>query len=128
MNKKWIMKAMLAVLAVFAPVVPLVICCFALCLLDLVAGLLAAKKRKEAITSAGLRRTISKLVIYEITLLSAFIADSYLTGGMLSLTKIVGSFIAITELKSLAENLDEATGQSVFKALIARLGSQNDKT
>jgi hypothetical protein len=117
---------LMACVAVLAPAKPLVLASTFLVLVDLITGIVAARKRGEAITSQGLRRTLSKLAVYEVALLLAFIAEKYLIIDLLPIAKIVSSFIAVTELKSVYENLNEIGGGDILKALISKLNGPND--
>jgi hypothetical protein len=86
----------------------------------------AAKKRGELITSAGFRRSISKLLIYELALILAFLAEHYMI-DLLPITKMVSGLVAVTELKSIYENLDSIGGGDLLKSIISKLGSENSK-
>lgn len=116
----------LTILAVFAPIKAILITTLVLVLLDFILGVWAAKKRGEIITSAGMRRSVSKLVIYEICLMLAFLCENFMTGGLLPLTKIASTFIAMVELKSNLESLNTISGTDMLSALIKKLGSAND--
>ena len=118
--------SLMAVFVVFAPVHAAVETVFILILADLICGVLAARKRGEPITSAGLRRTVTKTIVYEVALLLAFLAESYLIHGLIPVTTLVSSMIGIVELKSVYENLDAISGGTLLKGVIAKLGSEND--
>ena len=118
--------SLMAIFVVFAPVHAAVETVFVLILTDLICGVLAARKRGELITSAGLRRTITKTIVYEVALLLAFLAETYLIHGILPITTLVSSMIGIVELKSVYENLDAISGGTLLKGIIAKLGSEND--
>jgi hypothetical protein len=95
--------------------------------LDLFSGIWAAFKRQEKITSAALRRTLSKMVIYQLSIISAFFIEHYIFAETLPVTKIVAGFIGMVEFKSSLENANIILGTDVFKLLISKLGSDNDK-
>jgi len=117
---------LVSITAVFAPINSTIITVFILILSDLILGVYAAMKRGEEITSAGLRRTISKLFVYEMVVLTSFLGETYLLGGILPVVKLVAGVIGITEIKSILENSGDITGLN-FKTVIKRLGSKNDK-
>lgn len=122
-----VLKSLLiALLAIFAPAKPMVMASFAFVAIDLVTGVLAARKRKEAITSSGFKRTLVKLAVYEVALLLAFLADQYLLIDVLPAAKIVSSFIGITELKSCLENVNQISGGDFLKAIIDRINLPAD--
>lgn len=116
----------LSVLTVFAPVKMAVITTLVMVFADLVLGMLAARKRNEPITSAGLGRTIVKVSVYECAILLGFLAETYLTGPVVPVCKIITGYIGLTEATSVIENLNELSGGSILKGLVAKLGSQND--
>lgn len=118
---------LMALAAVFAPAKALILTSATLLAVDLLTGVWAAKKRGEPITSQGLRRTLTKLAVYESALLLAFIAEQYLIIDILPVSKIVSSFIAITELKSSYENINEIGGGDLLKSLITKLNGPNDQ-
>lgn len=111
----------LALIAVFAPIQAVVLTTLALVMIDLITGLVAARKRKEPITSAGIKRTVGKIMLYEIAIAAAFLCQTYLTGDILPVSKLVSALIGIVELKSILENLDGASGNKLFEAIISRL-------
>jgi hypothetical protein len=92
---------------------------------DLVTGVWAANKRGEKISSAGLRRTISKIVVYNLAIVLGFIIEKYLLGDILPVSKIAAGLIGATEGLSIFENLNSISGNNVFKSLIDKLGSVN---
>lgn len=125
--KEFLNKAMIAILAVFAPAQPVLITVGFLILSDSITGIWAAKVRGEPITSAKLRNSISKSIIYMIAVLSAFAIETTILSGIIPIMKIVAGMIAMTELISILENGNTIVGGNIFRALIAKLGSENAK-
>ena len=126
--KSWIYNIMISFLAVFAPIKALILCVGFLIFADCFTGVWAAKKRKEPISSAALRRTVSKMVIYQLALLSGFLVEVYMIESLLPISKLVAGAIGMVELKSVLENSTVIVGQDIFKSIIKKLGSQNDKS
>jgi formate hydrogenlyase subunit 4 len=116
---------LLALLGVFAPIKAAVAVVCILVIADLILGILAARKRGETITSAGLRRSVSKLFIYETALALGFLTEIALTGDSFPVSKIVSAIIGLTELTSCIENLNEISGTDLLKALLSKLGSKS---
>jgi phage-related holin len=114
-----------SVFAVFAPVKAVLLTTLVLVAADLVTGIIAAKKQKTPITSSGIGRTVSKLFIYEVAVLLGFLAETYMTGAAIPLSKIISAFIALTETTSIIENLNAITGTNLFSSLLTSIGSQN---
>lgn len=125
--KHYLEALLLSAIAVFAPVQTVMLTALVLIFADLVAGILAAKKQGEAITSAGLRRTTTKILVYEAALMLGFLTEAYLLNGELPVAKLIGGMIGCTEIKSILESLDIINGKPVFASIIERLGSDNDR-
>lgn len=122
----WLKALAIALFAILAPIHAVMATALALVILDLILGVWAAVKRKEAITSAALRRTVSKTIIYEVGIIAAFLAEHFLLGDGLPLIKLAGGAIALVEMKSIVENLNEINGSPIFASLVTALGSKND--
>jgi hypothetical protein len=123
---KYLESLAIAGLAIFAPIKAVILVVGVLILADLIVGLLAAHKRGEPISSAGLRRTVTKAFVYEAAVMLGFLTETYLTGDSIPITKIVSGFIGVVELKSILESLDTLNGSPLYASLISKLGSQND--
>lgn len=121
--KAWIVSS----LAVFAPIKALMLVVGFLIFADLLTGIMAARKRGEKITSAAMRRTVSKLAVYHIVILAGFLTEVYMIDNAIAISKIAAGIIGITELLSILENSSVILEQNVFKKLIKILGSDNDK-
>lgn len=124
--KNWLLSAALAFVGIFAPAKELFIAAFLLILADLITGIWAAVKQKQPITSAAIRRTVSKLVIYNIGIGAGFLVQHYMMKDLIPVSSIISSAIGFTELKSILENLDKINGGNLLKDIIGRLGSVND--
>lgn len=124
---KWTDLLILMILSVFAPIKGLIITTALMIAVDLLSGILAARKRGEAITSAGLRRTVSKLFVYEVSVCMSYLAEHYMT-TLLPFVKMSSTMIAIVEMKSIYENMNTISGNDIFQSLITKLGSANSPT
>lgn len=118
-------SAALALLVVFAPAQGMIVTSLALVLMDLITGVLAARKQEIPITSSGLRRTIAKVFIYEIAIILGFVTQQYLTGASVPVANIIAGFVGITELTSVLENLNILGDGKLLKVVIDKLGSKN---
>jgi hypothetical protein len=124
--KDWLVAILLSSIAVLAPLKPVLLAVGMLIFADLVLGIWAAKKRGENISSAGMRRTISKILVYNICIISGFLMEKYIIEEWFPITKIVAGAISTVELKSILENSNAVLGMNVFKELIKKIGSKND--
>lgn len=116
---------LISLAAVFAPAGPMLATAALLIFIDLVTGIACARKRHESITSAGIGRSVAKLVVYELAIGLAFLCQTYLTGDILPLAHIVASLVGVTELLSCYENINELSGQNMLKTIIDKISSQN---
>lgn len=123
--KDTVMKMAVIVMAVLAPIKGALITCAVLVFIDLITGIWASKISGTPITSAGIRRTVSKVFIYEAAIILAFFTEQYLLGPDIPALKIVTGMIGMTELLSCLENINTISGQNLLKVLIDKLGSDN---
>lgn len=124
--RTFIDNLIIALIAALAPVGPLMAAVGALVAIDFCTGIWRAYKVKSPVTSAGFRRTVTKSVIYLTAVLAAFLVEHHIMDGFIPVSKIVGGFIGVVELKSILENSNAILGYDVFKRLIKKLGSIND--
>lgn len=125
--KDWSIKILLALCGVLAPVYPLLIATGVLILIDLITGVTRAIKHKEKILSSAGRRTVTKIAVYNTAIITGLLLENYLLQGIPA-TKLIGSVIGLVEAKSILENLDEIYGTPIFKVILKKLGSDNDKS
>ncbi len=119
-------KLGVVIVAALAPIQAVILSVGILVIADMITGVWAAVKRGREIRSAGLRRTVSKLLIYEIAIIAGFVVETHLVSGLIPITKILGGVIGLVELKSVLENANAITGGDIFKLILQRLGSKND--
>lgn len=123
--KDWMQHLGIAIIAVLAPIQAVMITVGVLVLGDLITGVAAAIKKSEHISSARLRDTVSKALVYQVAVISGFLVESYLMPGTLPVSKLIAGAIGLAELKSILENLNMVVGTDLFSQLIKKLGSAN---
>jgi len=123
---EWLKKLLVASAAVLAPIQMVLITVGALITIDLITGILASMKRGNPIRSAVMRRTITKMLVYQLTVISGFLLETYILGGSVPITKILGSVIGMVEFKSILENANIIADGDIIKGIISKLGSDND--
>ena len=109
-NKMYHLLAML--LAFFAPIKGILITVGLLILIDTAFGVWKAKRLGEKLTSRGFSKIISKLLLYEMTVIMFYLIDTFMLGDILKgffsienlLTKAVGLILASVEVFSIDEN------------------------
>ncbi len=112
---------MASIWAILAPIHATLSVVFLLIIIDFISGIIAAKRRKEPINSAGIKRTIIKIFVFEISLCLGFLAEHYIPGS-LPFVNLIGGFISLTEMTSIIENMNELSGNTLLQALIKKLG------
>lgn len=124
--KDYLIGLGLSILASLAPAKQLFAVALALIFIDLITGVLKARKEGEKIHSAGFRRTVSKFCIYMTAIAVGYWIESIMLKGFLPVSNIAAGLISLVEGKSIFENLDVLNGQPIFKSLIKKMGSVND--
>jgi phage-related holin len=107
-------------MSVILPIKDFLIITSALVVLDLITGIVAAKKRKEEIRSRFLMRTTVKLLLYYSAILATE-GVQVVFAEKIPITYITAFTIALTELKSILENVDAGTGSRLAKMIIDKL-------
>jgi len=124
--KEWLMALVLGAMAALAPIKAVMITVGILIFADAIAGMYAAHKRGEKISSAAMRRTLSKMFVYQGVVVCGWLLEANLIDHLLPIAKIVAGAIGMVEFKSILENANDIMGMDIFKAVIAKLGSDND--
>lgn len=125
--KEFLVKSCIAVGAILAPIKMVMITVGVLIVADLVTGIWAAHKRGEKINSAAMRRTISKIFVYQLSVITGFLLETYILGNSVPISKIVAGVIGMVEFKSVLENSDTIIGENIYSMILKKLGSDNDK-
>lgn len=119
-------KLLLASLAAFSPIKMVIITVGVLIIADLITGVWAAKRRGESVNSSIMRRTISKMCIYQLTVICGFMLEIYILDKIIPVAKIVAGVIGMVEFKSILENANSIVNGDIFKLILKKLGSDND--
>lgn len=123
---RWIQSLILSLIAIFLPIKSLLLTSASMILIDLISGVIAARKQNIPVTSAGLRRSISKLFVYESAIMLAFLVETYMS-DVVPFVKIASAMVSLVELTSVYENINIIGGNNLLKSLIDKLGSANQK-
>lgn len=122
----WIKALLISALAQFAPTTGILIALFALVSLDLVTGLMRAHTLGEKIQSNGLRRTVIKLVAYELSVVLAYLVETWLIGKTIPLTNMAAGAAGLVELLSVLENINVLSG-GALRPLLDKLAPEIKK-
>jgi hypothetical protein len=95
--------------------------------LDTITGIWKAYKLKEKISSRKLSGIISKMMLYEVTIILFFLIDKFILNAImlkffsvpLMLTKIVALILISIELMSINENVIAVKGLNLWEAMRA---------
>jgi phage-related holin len=104
-------SAFIFLAAFFAPIKASMIAVGVIITLDFIFGLMAAKKRKEKIESKKMSRTLVKMLVYQLLVISAHLCEHYLV-DFIPFTQITLGFIAIIEFYSIGEAFTTITGEN----------------
>lgn len=121
-----IVKLLAYFLVMFMPIVPAILWLGVFVFLDLVTGIIKAKKKGEQIRSKKLGNSITKIVMYFISILCSKVMDDvFLHTGYLpfTITQACIAFIGITEFKSILENVSEILGMPIYKYISSKINN-----
>lgn len=113
----YILKALGALMIILAPIKAAMILVFSMILLDMFFGIWSAIVRGHRINSRTMFRTVSKLFVWEFTIIMTFLIELYLTPGI-PISKTILMLAGIIEGKSIFENLYIITKIDFLKILI----------
>lgn len=124
-------KILMMLMTLFAPIHGIMLTVGTLIICDTIIGLWKARKLGEKITSRGLSKIISKMFLYEGTIIMFFLIDKFILGDILFkffsiewlLTKLVALVLASIEVFSIDENYRAVKKYGLwhaFKRLVAR--------
>lgn len=124
-----LLKSGLLLLAAFlAPIATVIFAVIFLIFVDFITGILASIKEKQNITSSAMSRTIAKTFVYCTTIIVTYVVHKYLLVGFdFPVESIVSGFIALTEMKSILENLNRISNHSVLKDLILIFSNERER-
>ena len=127
-------KIVLALMAFLAPIQGILITVGVLILADTILGVWKARKLKEKISSRKLSQIISKMFLYEGTIVLFFMIDKYILGDILQqffaveylLTKVVALVLASIEVFSMDENYRAVRTYGLWHAFKKLVGRARD--
>jgi hypothetical protein len=113
------------IFAFFLPISGILIMIGVLIAIDTFTGIWKAKKLKEKITSRKLSGIISKLALYEITVIMFFLIDNFILNDIIltffsvpfMLTKVTALVLASIEVLSINENYKVVKGIDLWQSM-----------
>jgi phage-related holin len=97
--------------AFLAPIKAFMFAVGALVVIDFIFGILAARKKGEKIESKKMSRTLVKMFVYQLLIISSHICEKYLV-DFIPFTQITLGFLAIVEFYSIGESFSSITGMN----------------
>lgn len=111
----------LAAAAILTPAVPIIIFTGILVFSDTITGVWAALKRGEKVTSKGLGRTVTKILLYSLVIGLTFAFEHFFTAlKIVHMGQIASGYICLVELKSIYENVSSITGLDIWTQLMSK--------
>lgn len=111
--------------AFFMPICGILILIFSAVILDTITGIWKAKKTKQSVTSRKLSAIISKILLYEATVMLFYAMDKFLLNDIiisffsieLLTTKVLALVLVSVEIISINENFKAVKGLDLFASL-----------
>jgi hypothetical protein len=116
----------LASLAVFLPIKELMLTIGFLVAADMVVGIWKAIKLKQRIRSRRMSDTITKLMLYQLAIMSGFLIEKFIIIELIPITKLIATVIAIIEFKSIVESIEAVTGKDIWSKLKVIIGRKSE--
>jgi hypothetical protein len=131
------LKLITIIFSFFLPIAGILGLLFTLILADTATGIWKAKHLKQEITSRKLSAIVSKLLLYELTVILFYLIDFYILNDIiltffsvpLMLTKVLALVLASIEIMSINENYKVVKGIDLWqsaKLLFARAKEVKD--
>ena len=117
---------LLASLAVFLPIKELMLTIGFLVAADMVVGIWKALKLKQRIRSRRMSDTVTKLLLYQIAIMSGFLIESFIISELIPITKLVATVIAVIEFKSIIESIESVTGKDLWGKIKSIIGRKSE--
>ena len=121
-GKVWLFAS----LAVFLPIKELMLTIGFLVSADLVVGIWKAIKTKQRIRSRRMSDTVTKLLLYQLAIMSGFLIETFIISELIPITKLIATVIAIIEFKSIVESIEAVTGKDLWSKIKTIIGRKSE--
>ena len=123
--KKYFPQIMMTLTTFFMPIFGLAGLIGFVIVLDTVTGIWKAKKQKQKITSRRASAIVSKMALYQITLVTFFLIDHFIMNDIIKhffsvdllLTKVLALILVSIEVMSINENYKAVKGLDLWQAM-----------
>lgn len=117
---------LLASLSVLLPIKELMLTIGFLVGTDLAVGIWKALKTGQRIRSRRMSDTVTKLLLYQVAIISGFLIEKYVIVDMIPVSKLIGTVIAIIEFKSIIESIEAVTGKNLWDKIKSIVGRKSE--
>jgi hypothetical protein len=121
-GKVWLFAS----LAVFLPIKELMLTIGFLVAADLVVGVWKAIKTGQRIRSRRMSDTVTKLLLYQLAIMSGFLIETFIISELIPITKLIATVIAIIEFKSIVESIEAVTGKDLWSKIKTIIGRKSE--
>lgn len=121
-GKVWLFAS----LAVFLPIKELMLTIGFLVGADLVVGVWKAIKTGQRIRSRRMSDTVTKLLLYQLAIMSGFLIETFIISELIPVTKLIATVIAIIEFKSIIESIEAVTGKDLWSKIKTIIGRKSE--
>lgn len=121
-GKVWLFAS----LAVFLPIKELMLTIGFLVGADLVVGVWKAIKTGQRIRSRRMSDTVTKLLLYQLAIMSGFLIETFIISELIPITKLIATVIAIIEFKSIIESIEAVTGKDLWSKIKTIIGRKSE--
>jgi len=121
-GKVWLFAS----LAVFLPIKELMLTIGFLVSADLVVGVWKAIKTGQRIRSRRMSDTVTKLLLYQLAIMSGFLIETFIISELIPITKLIATVVAIIEFKSIIESIEAVTGKDLWSKIKTIIGRKSE--
>lgn len=119
-----------SILSILSPIKPLMLVVGLLIAVDFIFGITRSVKLYgyQSVTSRKMSKTISKMLLYNITIISLFAFETYIMQTGIPLAKTAATFIGLIEIKSCDESFKSIFGWSLWDKMMTLITRGTSET
>jgi hypothetical protein len=92
----------------------------------MVVGIWKAIKLGMKIRSRRMSDSITKMLLYQLAIVSGFLIETYIIDQLIPITKLIATVVAVIEFKSIVESIEAVTGKDLWGKIKTLVGRKND--
>ena len=90
---------------------------------DMITGIWKALTLGEPITARKIGETVSKMIIYMLGIISAYVLQHNNAGDAIKVMMIFTTLISVREFKSIVENIEVITGTKIWSYIVCQISN-----